>query len=130
MLFEYLEQVRQQSKEARRRFAFIWSLIITGFIVIVWISVIFGRSYALREPEPSIEEQIEMEAQDIRNSFDTSNRFLFESVSPEPTQSPVATSTTLETPDGLPETDEAQTPPIEDFSQTEDVKEPPVPAGF
>jgi hypothetical protein len=78
MLLDHLEQVRQQPKESRKRFVFVWSLISTGIIVLVWLSVLFGQSYALRGSEESATEESipTLETENIRDSFDSSNDFL------------------------------------------------------
>jgi hypothetical protein len=78
MLLDHLEQVRQQPKEAKKRFVFIWSLIITGVIVLIWLSVLFGQSYALRSSEESAVENTipTLETENIRDSFNSSNDFL------------------------------------------------------
>jgi len=61
----------------------------------LWLSVLFGRSYALRESEPASDEQQEAQAQDLRDSFDASNDFLFDPTPYIPAQEPTSTTTEL-----------------------------------
>ena len=42
MFLDYLDRVRAKPRAARDRFVLFWSLVITGAIVLVWLSVLFG----------------------------------------------------------------------------------------
>jgi len=44
MFLDYIEHIRKKPFEARRRFAVMWSIILTGGIVFIWISVLWGTS--------------------------------------------------------------------------------------
>jgi hypothetical protein len=83
MFIDYLERMREQPKETRRRFVLVWSIIITGLIVLVWLSVLFGKSYALRSSEQveTPEESIPtLETENIRDSFNASNNFILNEI--------------------------------------------------
>lgn len=77
MLFEYIERVRNEPKDVRKRTAFFWSAVFTGVIVLVWLSVIIGREYAQRG---STAEQVTDVAntitEDTHARFDAANDFL------------------------------------------------------
>lgn len=42
MLLDYIERIREKPRAARERFVIFWSIILTGTIVLVWISVLLG----------------------------------------------------------------------------------------
>ncbi|MBP9760322.1 MAG: hypothetical protein KBD24_03040 [Candidatus Pacebacteria bacterium] len=54
MLFEYLEHVRAQSIQERKRFAFLFSFGVTGVITLIWLSVIFANQDSIAPADASV----------------------------------------------------------------------------
>jgi len=53
MLLQHLEHIRRQSPQARQRFAVTSSLVLTGLIAAIWLSVIFASGVHTNQHNPS-----------------------------------------------------------------------------
>jgi|GEM_PF-5847235 len=54
MLFNYIDRLRQAPVEVRRRYTLIYSTVVTGIIVLIWLTVLFagGAARGRSMPEP------------------------------------------------------------------------------
>jgi|GEM_PF-5214351 len=75
MLIEYIEHIRAQPLEARRRFALYVSTVVTALVVVVWLGLMFAGAWAQRDPEERGEAQPESEPT-TQERFQSANSFL------------------------------------------------------
>jgi len=68
MLLNYLDRIREKPRAARERFVMLWSFVVTGSIVLIWLSVLFG---GMRQPQEPVRaaEQREGATASLINSF-------------------------------------------------------------
>lgn len=66
---KYLEKLRQKNEEEKRRIAFSGSLIITSFIVLIWIFSSFVGSNNLDNKVENLANPLSSLTQDIKNIF-------------------------------------------------------------
>lgn len=79
MLLEYIENLRSKSKDARKRYAILFSIIVTGVVVFIWIIGIFLGSYGMRPPESERVQdsaQSDTETESVSDMFNSANPFL------------------------------------------------------
>lgn len=79
MFIEYLENLRGKSKEARKRYALLFSSIITGAVILVWIISIFLTNFGMRSSESEKNENKNIEQEEtksVSDLFDSSNSFI------------------------------------------------------
>ena len=80
MLIDHIERVRSQPIEARRRYALVVSLILTGIIVAIWLSVLFaGRTQSGMDTAVEVKQDVApgvTTLEETSTQFDASNTFL------------------------------------------------------
>ncbi len=80
MLFEYIENLRKKSPEARKTFAFAFTFGVTGLIVAIWIGIMLINNFGRRPVGNQDLEQktIDTKVQNVstQDLFNDSNVFL------------------------------------------------------
>lgn len=75
MFLEYFDTLREKPKDVRKRYAFFFTSLITGFIVLVWIGTIIVTNYGSRPPETLATDE-EQEEVSVTKLFNSSNAFI------------------------------------------------------
>lgn len=79
MLLEHIENLRSRPREVRTRYAYIITTILTGVIIVVWLSVLFLTHYAENADSiATVEDSIDTDtrqSEDLSEVFRSSNSF-------------------------------------------------------
>jgi hypothetical protein len=111
MLLEYIERARNQPKEVKQRLVWTWSFMLTGIIVLVWISVLIGREYAENGGRTAEEVRVAApEPQDTASRFNAANEFLKTEPAAFIPSREIGTSTVPDTATGTEETGSSSAP--------------------
>ncbi len=74
MLLKHLEDIRKKSPEARKRYAMLFSVIITGLIVLVWGTTLLLKS--IGTGEFALKNEEENKKENLADQFRSANKFL------------------------------------------------------
>ncbi len=89
MMFEFLEQLRQKSKEERKHFALLGAVVFTSFLVLIWLSTLFITSSMGKQGEAErsvFEGEEENQTASLKDIFESSNTFFKQNFNPSSVQ--------------------------------------------
>ncbi len=75
MLFSFLEKIRRSSPEVRKSYTLFFTVGITGFIILVYLTSIYLTMLGKRSPEEQVERSVPEGDNSIRELFDEANVF-------------------------------------------------------
>jgi len=78
MIIEYIEQLRKQPAEIRRRYALFFTSVVTVVIVLIYVTSLFINSLGTRSVDDRKTATEKSEEQSISNMFNSSNVFVNE----------------------------------------------------
>ena len=78
MFLEYFDNLREKPKDVRKRYAFFFTSVLTGLIVLIWIGGILISNYGSRSPDSGVDTDGNGQTEDITTLFNSSNTFMEE----------------------------------------------------